>query len=47
MASYAPRRADTRLRTMHDAILIGVQTVIMDDPRLKSTSACLFPAVER
>lgn len=30
---------------MHDSILIGVQTVIMDDPRLKSASA--LPSASR
>jgi riboflavin biosynthesis pyrimidine reductase len=25
-----------RMRSMHDAILVGVNTLIMDDPRLQS-----------
>jgi 2,5-diamino-6-(ribosylamino)-4(3H)-pyrimidinone 5'-phosphate reductase len=27
-----------RMRSMHDAIMVGVNTVIMDDPRLQSMS---------
>lgn len=26
-----------RMRSMHDAILVGINTIILDDPRLQST----------
>ena len=39
---HPPNCTNPRLRTMHDAILIGVQTVVMDDPRLKSEPRLLY-----